>query len=136
LRDRRALLVGNSGVGKSTIFRALGGESVVGEVSRQGLGRQTTTSARLYRTPNGFLIDSPGVNEFGLGDVEAGRLAHSFREMRPLVAACRFTDCTHSQEPDCAIKGAAAAGRIAQSRYESYCRILLAALDTRRASLL
>ncbi len=134
LRDRRALLVGNSGVGKSTIFRALGGESVVGEVSRQGLGRQTTTSARLYRTPNGFLIDSPGVNEFGLGEVEPGRLAHSFREIRPLVAACRFTDCTHVQEPDCAVKEAAAAGRIAPSRYESYCRILLAALDTRRAS--
>jgi ribosome biogenesis GTPase len=56
--------------------------------------------------------------------------------MRPLVAACRFTDCTHSQEPNCAIKEAAAAGRIAPSRYESYCRILLAALDTRRATLL
>jgi ribosome biogenesis GTPase / thiamine phosphate phosphatase len=136
LLDRRALLVGNSGVGKSTIFRALGGESVVGEVSRQGLGRQTTSSARLYRTPNGFLIDSPGVNEFGLGQVEPGRLAHSFREMRPLVSACRFTDCTHVQEPDCAVKEATEAGRIAQSRYESYCRILLAALDTRRATLL
>jgi ribosome biogenesis GTPase len=136
LRDRRALLVGNSGVGKSTIFRALGGDTVVGEVSRQGLGRQTTSSARLYRTPNGFLIDSPGLNEFGLGQVEPGRLAHSFREMRPLVAACRFSNCTHSQEPDCAVKDSAAAGRIAQSRYESYCRILLAALDTRRATLL
>jgi ribosome biogenesis GTPase len=136
LRDRRALLVGNSGVGKSTIFRALGGDTVVGEVSRHGLGRQTTTAARLYRTPNGFLIDSPGINEFGLGRVDPGLLAHSFREMRPLVAACRFTDCTHLQEPDCAIKEAAATGRIAQSRYESYCRILLASLDTRRATLL
>ena len=56
--------------------------------------------------------------------------------MRRLVAACRFTDCTHLQEPDCAIKEAAATGRIAQSRYESYCRILLASLDTRRATLL
>jgi ribosome biogenesis GTPase len=136
LHDRRALLVGNSGVGKSTIFRALGGDSIVGEVSRHGLGRQTTTAARLYRTENGFLIDSPGINEFGLGRVDAGLLAHSFREMRPLVAACRFTDCTHTQEPDCAVKAAAASRRIAQSRYESYCRILLASLDTRRETLL
>ena len=82
------------------------------------------------------MIDSPGVNEFGLGEVEAGRLADSFREMRPLVSACRFTDCTHLQEPDCAVKEAVAAGGIAQSRYESYGRILLAALDTRRATLL
>lgn len=136
LRDRRALLVGNSGVGKSTIFRALGGDTVVGEVSRHGLGRQTTTSARLYRTREGFLIDSPGINEFGLGQIEPGRLAWSFREIRPLVARCRFTDCTHLQEPDCAIKDAAAAGLIAQSRYDSYRRILLATLDTRRATLL
>ena len=136
LHDRRALLVGNSGVGKSTIYRALGGDSVVGEVSRHGLGRQTTSAARLYRTEKGFLIDSPGINEFGLGRVDPGLLAHSFREMRPLLGACRFADCTHIQEPDCAIKDAAAIGRIVQSRYESYCRILLASLDTRRETLL
>ncbi|HYL27791.1 MAG TPA: ribosome small subunit-dependent GTPase A, partial [Candidatus Nitrosotalea sp.] len=69
IRDRRALLVGNSGVGKSTIFRALGGESTVGDVSKYGLGRQTTTAGRLYRIGRGFLIDSPGINEFGLGTI-------------------------------------------------------------------
>lgn len=136
LHGRHAMLVGNSGVGKSSIFRALGGESVVGEVSRHGLGRQTTTSARLYRRDGGFLIDSPGINEFGLGAIEAPTLAYSFREMRQLAHACRFTDCTHLQEPGCAIKQAVEHGRIARSRYESYQRTLLSALDTRRAGLL
>ena len=136
LRGRRAMLAGNSGVGKSTIFRALGGEAVVGEVSRFGLGKQTTSSARLYRTEGGFLIDSPGINEFGLGAIDAAALAAAFREISPLTAKCRFGDCTHLKEPDCAIKAALARGQIAQSRYDSYQRILLAALDTRRGSLL
>lgn len=136
LRGRRALLVGNSGVGKSSIFRALGGDTVVGDLSRHGLGRQTTTSARLYRLEDGFLIDSPGINEFGLGEIDPAGLAHGFREMRKYVPDCRFADCTHLQEPNCAIKEAVADGRIAQSRYDSYLRILQAALDTRRASLL
>ena len=69
IHGRRALLAGNSGVGKSTIFRALGGETAVGEVSRYGIGRQTTTAGRLYRDDRGFLIDSPGINEFGLGTI-------------------------------------------------------------------
>jgi ribosome biogenesis GTPase len=136
LPGRHAMLVGNSGVGKSTIFRALGGEGAVGEVSRHGLGRQTTTAARLYRLEGGFLIDSPGINEFGLGEIDAATLAYGFREIPPLAPACRFTDCTHLNEPDCAVKAAAADGRVAQSRYDSYRRILVAALDTRRASLI
>jgi ribosome biogenesis GTPase / thiamine phosphate phosphatase len=136
LRGRHALLVGNSGVGKSTIFRALGGDTAVGEVSRHGLGRQTTTSARLYRLEGGFLIDSPGINEFGLGEIEPPTLAYGFAEMRQYAPDCRFADCTHLAEPECAIKEAAAAGRIAQTRYESYRRILSAALDTPRTSLL
>lgn len=125
IRDRRALLVGNSGVGKSTIFRALGGETVVGEVSRYGLGRQTTTAGRLYRLGSGFLIDSPGINEFGLGTIDAGDLTQAFREMREPAPRCRFTDCTHLQEPDCAVLAALGDGRIAPSRYASYRKILL-----------
>lgn len=124
LEHRHALLCGVSGVGKSSIFRALGGDAVVGDVSRHGLGRQTTTTARLYRLPDGFLIDSPGVAEFGLGRISAAELVEGFREMRDPATHCRFTDCTHLHEPDCAVKAAVADGRIAQSRYESYRRIL------------
>ncbi len=129
LRDaiagRHALLAGVSGVGKSSIFRALGGEASVGEVSRHGLGRQTTTTARLYRLGEGFLIDSPGVNEFGLGKIEPVELLHGFREFPEPARDCRFTDCTHLREPDCGVQAAVAAGRIAESRYQSFRKILL-----------
>ncbi len=125
LRGRRALLAGNSGVGKSTIFRALGGESVIGAVSRRGLGRQTTSSGRLYRLGSGFLIDSPGINEFGLGTIGAAALTQAFRELRGPALECRFTDCTHIQEPDCAVQAGVAGGSIAASRYASYRKILL-----------
>lgn len=125
IAGRHAMLVGNSGVGKSTIFRALGGDSVIGDVSRYGLGRQTTTAGRLYRMGSGFLIDSPGINEFGLGAVDAATLAPAFQEMAQLGLRCRFTDCTHLQEPDCAVQAAVAAGTIVPSRYASYRKILL-----------
>ena len=124
IRGRRAMLAGNSGVGKSTIFRALGGDTPIGDVSRHGLGRQTTSAGRLYRLETGFLIDSPGINEFGLGEIDAASLAPAFRETRGLPP-CRFADCTHLREPDCAVQAAAAAGGIAASRYASYRKILL-----------
>jgi ribosome biogenesis GTPase len=124
IETRHALLAGVSGVGKSSIFRALGGDAVIGDVSRHGIGRQTTSASRLYRMPDGFLIDSPGVAEFGLGAIEPPELAQGFREMRPCEGRCRFTDCSHTHEPGCAVLAAVAAGQIAQSRYESYRRIL------------
>lgn len=124
LEGHHAMLAGVSGVGKSSIFRALGGEAVIGAVSRTGQGRQTTTAARLYRLPSGFLIDSPGVSEFGLGAVTPAELAFGFRELVEPARACRFTDCSHTTEPGCAVRAAVDAGAIAPSRYESYRRIL------------
>ncbi|HEY4440799.1 MAG TPA: ribosome small subunit-dependent GTPase A [Candidatus Elarobacter sp.] len=114
------LLVGNSGVGKSSIFRALGGAATVGEISRHGRGRQTTTSARLFRLGEGFLIDSPGIGEFSLDPMEPGELAWLFPEMREPATRCRFANCRHLAEPGCAVLEAVAEGRIAPSRYASY----------------
>jgi len=120
IAERRALLVGNSGVGKSSTFRALGGTSVVGDLSRYGIGKQTTTSARLFRMGDGFLIDSPGIGDFLLDPMPPAELAELFVEMRVSRQSCRFADCRHVSEPDCAVLRAVAAGEIAASRYESY----------------
>ena len=125
LYGKRALVAGISGVGKSSLFAALGGEATVGSTSRHGMGRQTTTAARLHRTGGGgFLIDSPGVNEFGLGEIEAPELAAAFPEIRERSARCRFNNCSHLHEPGCAVQTAAAAGEIAPTRYASYRKIL------------
>jgi ribosome biogenesis GTPase len=122
--ERHTLLIGQSGVGKSSIFRALGGRSVVGDVSKIGRGRQTTSAGRLHRFERGFLIDSPGVSDFELHDLSAGEVAHGFVEFRPLLGKCRFTDCAHASEPGCAVRAAVDAGAIAASRYGSYRAIL------------
>jgi len=126
LETRHALLVGNSGVGKSSIFRALGGIGVVGDVSRFGRGRQTTTSARLVRVGEGFLIDSPGIGEFELDALPSTEAAWLFVEMRDVATRCRFADCRHAGEPDCAVRSAVADGAIAESRYASYLSLIAA----------
>jgi ribosome biogenesis GTPase len=124
IASRHALLVGNSGVGKSSIFRALGGIGVVGDLSRFGRGRQTTTSARLARLGEGFLIDSPGIGEFTLDPMPANEVGWLFVEMREPATRCRFKNCRHLTEPGCAVRAAVDEGRIARSRYASYAEIV------------
>ncbi len=124
LADHRTLLIGQSGVGKSSLFRALGGEADVGDVSKSGRGKQTTTAGRLHRFEHGFLIDSPGVGEFELRGLGAAEIARGFVEFAPLLGSCRFADCAHRSEPGCAVRAAVAAGTIAASRYDSYRAIL------------
>ena len=127
IASHHSLLVGNSGVGKSSIFRALGGIAVVGDLSRFGRGRQTTTSARLARLGDGFLIDSPGIGEFTLDPMPATEVSWLFVEMREPATRCRFADCRHLTEPGCAVRDAVEAGTIAPSRYASYVEIVAAA---------
>jgi ribosome biogenesis GTPase len=127
IAGRRALMLGQSGVGKSSLFKVLGADigARVGEVNeRTGRGRQTTTSSRLAYLGRGFLIDTPGVREFSLADLDPSGLAACFRDLAPYVGHCRFPDCRHVEEPSCAIKAAVEAGEVAAVRYASYRRAL------------
>jgi len=124
LESSRSLLIGQSGVGKSTLFARLGGPADIGAVSKIGRGKQTTTTGRLLRFPGGFLIDSPGFGEFELDGVTAAELSRGFVEFAQPAAACRFGDCRHRDEPECGVRGAVAAGTVASSRYASYRAIL------------
>lgn len=126
-RGRRSLFVGHSGVGKSTLLNAMvpGLELLAGQVNpRTGKGRHTTTAAWLIRPEPGFdLIDTPGMRSFGLWGVTARDLEQTYPEYRRYLGACRFTNCRHEREPDCAILVALAAGEIATRRHESFLKL-------------
>lgn len=123
-----SILVGQSGVGKSSLARRLlpDLEIQVGELSRvTGKGTHTTTTTILYTLPGGgHLIDSPGVWEYGLWRLEDAEIAAGYREFRPWLGECRFSDCRHLSEPGCAVKRAVEDGAIAPWRYRSYTRLL------------
>lgn len=127
------VLVGQSGVGKSSLIqRMLPDESIrVGALSALAdKGRHTTTTAELFHLPNGGrLIDSPGVREFGLTHITAADIALGFREFSAFLGRCRFRDCHHEQEPDCALRAAVAEGHVSEARFESYRQICQSAGD-------
>lgn len=124
LQDHITLLIGQSGMGKSTLVNALcpQADAATGDYSEAlDSGRHTTTHTRLHRLDAGSaLIDSPGLQEFALQHLDDAALAHAFVEFRPYLGECRFRDCRHAGEPGCRIEEAAAAGDIDPARLKLY----------------
>ena len=127
LRGRLAVLTGPSGAGKSSLIHALipEAETVTGDVRRDGKGRHTTTTRNLYVSPDGIrIIDTPGLRELGLWNVKPGEVAPLWRDFRPYLGKCKFTDCMHRSEPGCAVLAAVSSGGVPDSRLQSYYRVL------------
>lgn len=136
LQQHTAVLVGQSGVGKSSLINKLRRDAglretedaAVGALSTgRTTGTHTTTATRLYHLPDGGdLIDSPGIREFSLWPLEPAELMRAFVEFRPFLGQCRFRDCSHQHEPGCALRAAVEEGIIHPQRLASYQHILAA----------
>ena len=128
LAGRITVLSGQSGVGKSSLLNALVPELDlrVGEISeRRGRGRHTTVASALYRYPGGgYVADTPGLQYLALWGVDPAELPGGFVEIAEMGDACRFADCRHRVEPDCAVRAAVEDGTIGRRRLESYLRLL------------
>lgn len=127
LKGHTSVLVGHSGVGKTSLLNALTGlEMAVRDVGfHKDRGRHATNTARLIRLQEGgFAIDSPGIREFGLQGIAPPRLAHLYPDFAGYLDRCKFSDCLHQGEPDCAVFAAVHAGGIAQARYDGYLKLL------------
>jgi ribosome biogenesis GTPase len=133
LQNQTSILVGQSGVGKSSLVNALIPRQQVLEGSLSdttGLGRHTTSAATLYQLESGGeLIDSPGVRSFRLGQLTRRELEQGFRDFTPFLGKCRFHNCAHLAEPGCAIRAAVESGRITAERLESYRHMLESSAD-------
>lgn len=120
------ILLGRSGVGKSTLVNALVGHDIqeTGSVrATDGKGRHTTVSREVVELPNGArIVDMPGVRGLGLWEADAG-IGAAFPDIEHLAEQCRFRDCTHGVEPGCAVRAAVESGQLAPQRYESYCAL-------------
>lgn len=136
IAGKTVLFSGHSGVGKSALLNALspGLNLRVGELSDWSLkGKHTTTFAEIHPIPltthhsplTTYLIDTPGIKEFGMVDFNEQELSHFFPEMRAVLPDCYFSNCTHRHEPRCAVKAAVDEGRISAERYQNYLNILL-----------
>jgi ribosome biogenesis GTPase len=128
LNNKVSVFVGQSGVGKSSIINVLlpDANEDTGAISdNSGLGQHTTTTAKLLHFPSGGdLIDSPGVREFGLWHLPIDQITRGFIEFRNYLGGCKFRDCKHKDDPGCLIKAAVNQQLIAQSRFDSYHKIL------------
>lgn len=128
ISGKRSLLIGYSGVGKSSLFNRLypGLDLKINDVSESsGKGKHTTTNVKMVRAADGTeLIDTPGVREFGLVDIEPDDLGNYFNDFREAAINCRFRPCTHDHEPGCEVKRLVEDGTIHEERYVSYLNIL------------
>ena len=127
LKDKTTLFSGHSGAGKSSLINAIipGASLKTGAVSDwSDKGQHTTTFAEMHKLPfGGYLIDTPGIREFGIIDIEQQELGHFFPEFRERMNECKFYNCHHIHEPGCAVIDAVENGEIEISRYESYLSI-------------
>lgn len=127
-QERTSVMVGHSGVGKTSLINCLapGIDLSVGDVSSYSeKGKHTTTYARLLELENGgFIVDTPGIKEFGLVNIEPYELSFYFPEMREPRQYCRFNNCTHNHEPKCGVVDALERGNIDPERYHSYLNML------------
>jgi ribosome biogenesis GTPase len=127
LQDHISAFIGSSGVGKSTLVMAVHPELLlwVGEVMDIGKGRHTTTDVSLYPLPGGgYIADTPGIKTVSLLEQQEVNLPVCFPEFRKIAPECRFNDCTHVHEPQCAVRAGVESGLIAASRYDSYLKML------------
>ena len=134
LAGKVTLLSGNSGVGKSTLLNALFGREVTrtGKISdAHDKGMHTTTFSEMYFLEDGAVIDTPGIKGFGTIDFEREEVSHYFPEIFRISRDCRFGNCTHTNEPGCAVQEAIIKGSIAISRYESYLSLLGACSESK-----
>ncbi|MGX5174824.1 small ribosomal subunit biogenesis GTPase RsgA [Aliikangiella sp. IMCC44653] len=127
----QSILVGQSGVGKSSLINQLfpKQQSIVNEVSSNSrLGQHTTTASQLFlfEANTGFIIDSPGIRDFGLWHMDCYTVAEGFVEFKPFIGGCKFRDCKHINEPGCAIIQAKDNAEIPLQRWQNYCKIVLA----------
>lgn len=135
LSGQTAVLAGPSGAGKSSILNALdpGLNLKVGTLTDLQRGKHTTTTARLLKWAfGGHVVDTPGLRQFDLTEIDPTELEAYFIEFRDLVSQCRFPNCTHTQETECAVRDAVEDGRICPERYESYCRMYEECVEKRK----
>lgn len=128
IRGKISVLVGNSGVGKSSLVNVIipGSDIRVTEVSQKsGKGRHTTSESALYKwNEDSYIIDTPGIRSLGIDDINRNSLRFFFQEFEPYADHCKFHNCLHDHEPQCAVKEAMESGRLNHYRYESYIRML------------
>ncbi|MDP1727139.1 MAG: ribosome small subunit-dependent GTPase A [Bacteroidota bacterium] len=128
LCNKTTLLSGHSGVGKSTLLNTIEPAlnlktGIISNYSKKG--QHTTTFAEMHHLSiGGFIVDTPGIREFGLVDFDLAEVSHYFKEMQPLIGQCKYNNCMHVNEPECAIQAAVVAGQISEQRFSSYLSII------------